>query len=178
MYKRVWVIIAGIVGVGIILVLFFANIPIIASAPAVTTAQPTVTASTSTGTPSSTETVLHLDIYVHGAAEPLPIVATSTQSGESIQTTLDGLVIFTPSIEGETLGQIFNALDERLTPLCIAQYCASQSDSFRIYVNGELWQGDPSTIPLQSHDEIAIVYGTASEIPNPVASSYSFPAGD
>lgn len=177
MYKRIWVILAAVIIIALILIAFFTNIPIVANAPAGASS----TASSTAGATLPSQLAVHLDIFVHGAPVALPVVATTTANASvpfSIRTTADGLVIFTPALQGATLGQVFDAFGERLTPLCMGAYCASASDTFRIYINGELWQGDPSQIPLVSHDEIAIVYGTASEIPDPVPSSYSFPAED
>jgi len=45
-----------------------------------------------------------------------------------------------------------------------------------VYVNGKAVDGDPATVVLHAHDEIAVVYGTAAQQQNP-PSSYTFPDG-
>ncbi len=43
-------------------------------------------------------------------------------------------------------------------------------------MNGRLFSGDPATIKLQRHLEIALWYGPSDQTPK-VPSSYRFPAG-
>lgn len=62
-------------------------------------------------------------------------------------------------------------------PTCSATDCLTyHNQQVRTYVNGTAWTGDPSSIPLHQHDEIAIVIG--SPLPANIPSSYSFPAGE
>jgi hypothetical protein len=44
-------------------------------------------------------------------------------------------------------------------------------------VNGQPYVGDPRTLVLTSHQQIAIVFGTATDTPTSIPSSYVFPAG-
>jgi len=61
----------------------------------------------------------------------------------------------------------------RFTPDCIGGYC-KQLTPWRVYVNGTLSPGDPRTIPLKAHEEIAIVIGTP---PAKIPSSFVWPKG-
>lgn len=62
-------------------------------------------------------------------------------------------------------------------PNCSATDCLTfHNQPVRVYVNGTLWSGSPSSVPLHQHDEIAIVIG--SPLPANIPSSYSFPAGE
>ena len=47
----------------------------------------------------------------------------------------------------------------------------------RVYSDGKLIAGDPRALPLEEHEEIVVAYGTKAELPKPIPSSYSFPAG-
>jgi hypothetical protein len=56
------------------------------------------------------------------------------------------------------LGQFFVEWGVRLDRRCVGGYC--KPDSIRVYVNGKLYSGDPRTILLANHTEIAIVIGS------------------
>jgi len=56
------------------------------------------------------------------------------------------------------LGQFFTEWNVRLDRQCVGGYC--KPDSIRTYVNGRLFTGNPRTILLADHTEIAIVIGT------------------
>jgi hypothetical protein len=43
-----------------------------------------------------------------------------------------------------------------------------------VYVNGKLYTGDPTRIPLREHDEYAIVIGTP---PKKIPSKFNWPRG-
>src|SRR5262249_59619791 len=57
------------------------------------------------------------------------------------------------------LGQFFTEWNVRLDRKCVGGYC--KPDSIRVYVNGKVFTGNPRTILLADHTEIAIVIGTA-----------------
>jgi hypothetical protein len=46
-----------------------------------------------------------------------------------------------------------------------------------VFVNGQPFAGDPRSLVLAEHQEIAVALGTAAKLPNPVPASYDFPAG-
>ena len=52
-------------------------------------------------------------------------------------------------------------------------YCKALTP-WRIYVNGKPYTGDPRTLALKPHQEIAVVIGTP---PKTIPSNYKFPAG-
>lgn len=74
-----------------------------------------------------------------------------------------------------TLGQFFDEWLVRLTSNCLGSYCNGGGSSLRVYVNGSLVTGDPSSIPLTNLAEIAVVYGPPGE-PGFIPSSYAWPA--
>jgi len=56
------------------------------------------------------------------------------------------------------LGQFFTEWGVTLTPSCVGGYC--HLTSTHIYINGKPFTGDPRTILLTNHREIAIIIGT------------------
>jgi len=68
-----------------------------------------------------------------------------------------------------TLGQFFAEWGVRLDRKCVGGYCRPASITF--YVNGKRFAGDPATIGLSDHKEIAIVIGTP---PARIPASYNF----
>jgi hypothetical protein len=68
------------------------------------------------------------------------------------------------------LGQFFTEWNVPFSATCVGQYC-SPATKIAIYVNGNIYSGDPAAISLTDRKEIAIVIGSApSSIPG------SFPA--
>jgi hypothetical protein len=57
-----------------------------------------------------------------------------------------------------TLGQLFVEWGVPLSATCVGGYC-SPSWRIAVYVDGELRRGDPRSIALSDHEEIAIVIG-------------------
>jgi hypothetical protein len=65
-----------------------------------------------------------------------------------------------------TLGQLVVEWNVRLSATCFATYCAPAKPVV-FYVNGTKFTGDPTTIALSDHKEIAVVVGTPpAQIPN------------
>lgn len=63
------------------------------------------------------------------------------------------------------LGQFFTEWAVRLTRTCVGGYCNLASP--HIFVDGAAFTGDPRSIPLTDHKEIAIVIGTPpAQIPS------------
>ena len=124
----------------------------------------------------------HLDIFIHGATVPVPAdIGINANAGFiSPIHTHDGTGIMhveSPTVTTYTLGQFFDIWGVKFTAQCIGGYCNNSTNNLKVYVNGSLYAGDPRQIVLQNHEEIAIVYGTAKEMPNPVPGTYAFPAG-
>ena len=71
------------------------------------------------------------------------------------------------------LGQFFGVWGVRLTNDCIGGYC-QELTPWTMYVNGQPYRGDPASLVLKEHQEIAFVIGTP---PKNVPATYKFPAG-
>ncbi len=124
----------------------------------------------------------HLDIFVDGHQVPVPAGIGINQAAGFISDihthdTSSIIHVESPTVQTFTLGQFFDIWGVRFTAECIGGYCASGDTSLKVYSNGALYSGDPRELPLQSHQEIAIVFGTATETPQQIPSSYSFPVG-
>src|SRR2546423_3353425 len=71
-----------------------------------------------------------------------------------------------PTRKENTLGQFFIEWDVKLDANCVGAYC-KPATPVAVYVNGEKFDGDPTTIPLSDHKEIAIAIGTPpAQIPS------------
>jgi len=125
----------------------------------------------------------HLDLYVNGTKEVVPAqigIVTSPQVVFSPLHTHDtsGIIhVESPTVRSFTLGELFDVWGVRFTPTCIGGYCAQGDRTLRVYVDGQLATGDPTTLELFAHEEIVVTYGTKAELPNPIPSSYTFPPG-
>ena len=122
----------------------------------------------------------HLDIIVGGKQVVVPAeVGIAGQSGISSMHTHDatGIIhIESPTAATFTLGQFFTEWQVRLSSACVNSLCATNSASWHFYVNGQPYTGDPGTIVLKAHQEIAAVYGNLPAGAQPPA-QYEFPAG-
>jgi hypothetical protein len=56
------------------------------------------------------------------------------------------------------LGQFFTEWNVRLSRKCVATYC-KPTTKIEVYVDGKKFTGDPRTIQLTDHREIAVVIG-------------------
>ena len=72
-----------------------------------------------------------------------------------------------------SLGEFFAVWGVYLSRRCIGGYCAKPGTRLKVYVDGQLYRGDPVTLPLKSHEEIAVVYGKP---PKKIPSTYNFTA--
>ena len=112
----------------------------------------------------------HLDLFVHGASVTVPadIGINEPEGWLSALHSHDtrGIIhVESPFKAVFTLGQFFDVWGVLFTSDCIGGYCTDETNSLKVYVNGELYSGDPRTLALDEHQEIAIVYGTESEAP-------------
>lgn len=64
----------------------------------------------------------------------------------------------TRTVRPNHLGQFFVEWKVRLTRSCVARYCAPRT-RIAVYVNGKRYGGDPRSILLSNHREIAVVVG-------------------
>jgi hypothetical protein len=60
--------------------------------------------------------------------------------------------------ETHTLGQFFTEWGLRLDASCVDDHCKPEKE-IAVYVNGDPYNGDPASIPLNDRSEIAIVIG-------------------
>jgi len=75
-----------------------------------------------------------------------------------------------------TLGQVFTEWGVALSATQVGGLRADGAHVLRVYVNGRRFGGDPATIRLKRHLEIALWYGPTGQKPT-VPKSYRFPAG-
>ncbi len=124
----------------------------------------------------------HLDVFVDGKRVTVPanIGINFEERFLSPLHTHDasGIVhVESPTVRTFTLGEFFGVWGVRFTPMCLGGYCASGRKRLRVFVNGAPVPGDPGKLPLAEHQEIVVAYGTRAELPQPLPSSYRFPAG-
>ena len=125
----------------------------------------------------------HLDIFINGKQVAVPAgigINVAAQFISPIHVHDDTAVIHveSPTVQTFTLGQFFDIWGVKFTNQCIGSYCTTATSTLRIYINGELHQGDPRTIALAAHQEIVVVYGTAAQTPSVIPSSFAFPDGE
>jgi hypothetical protein len=121
----------------------------------------------------------HLDIFINGKKTTVPANA-GIYDGEWItelhtHDTRGVIHVEAPSVKDYTLGQFVGIWGVRFTPKCIGGYCTTASKPFKTYLNGELYDGDPTRLVLHAHDEIALVYGKP---PKTIPKSFQFYSGE
>jgi len=127
----------------------------------------------------------HIDIIDNGSAVTVPVyigylITNGKANGITSLHTHDtsGIVhIESPTDTPFALGQIFTEWGVRLTTGQVGGLVSGNGNVLRVDVNGRAFTGDPATIVLRPHQEIAFWYGSASATPR-VPSSYAFPSGD
>jgi hypothetical protein len=123
----------------------------------------------------------HLDIYVDGRPVPVPaLIGIDPAVGFAplhVHDTSGVIHVESPTVRDYTLGQFFAVWGVRFTPTCLGGYCGGGDRRLRVYVDGAPYQGDPTAITLQPHQEIVVAFGTAAQLPSPISATYRFPAG-
>jgi hypothetical protein len=124
----------------------------------------------------------HLDIFVAGKQLPVPSdIGINDAAGfiAPIHTHDETAIIHveSPTLRTFDLGQFFDIWGVLFTKDCIGGYCSQGDKNLEVFVNGNIFQGDPRTIELKEHEEIVVTFGTSEELPNPIPSSYAFPPG-
>lgn len=124
----------------------------------------------------------HLDIFINGNQSLLPAnIGIDDAKGfiSPIHTHDEtGMThVESPVDQKFYLGQFFDIWGVRFTATCMGGYCNTKDQTLRIFVNGTMFTGDPRTIEMLAHEEIAITYGTILQSPFPAPSSFDFPAG-
>lgn len=125
----------------------------------------------------------HLDVIVDGRPVTVPALIGIDEGARRISPlhTHDPsgvLHIEAPGKDSFTLGQLFTEWNVRLTRDCLGSLCTGNGNgkALRLYVNGQQRSGDPATLVLAKHQEIALMYGDATDVAA-VPSSYDFPKG-
>jgi hypothetical protein len=125
----------------------------------------------------------HLDLYVDG--KPVKVaddIGIDPGGGfiSPLHTHLqtEGVLhVESPTQERFSLGQFFAVWGVRLDAKCLGGDCAGDGKTLRAWVDGKAVTGDPTRIVLAEHQEIVLAFGTSAQVPDPVPSSYDFPAG-
>lgn len=126
----------------------------------------------------------HLDIVVNGQKVAVPPYIGFVVNGQQLAGLAplhthqsDGIIHIENSVPATfLLGQFFIEWGVRLSSTCIGGYCAGSGNEFAVYVNGNKYAGDPNSIVLTKHEEIAIEYGKTGTLSPPPA-SYAFSGG-
>jgi hypothetical protein len=123
----------------------------------------------------------HLDIIIDGEHVTVPpylgyVIENGNASLAPLHTHDDSGVIH---IENDVpakflLGQVFVEWGVRFTADCLGAACAGSGKELAVFVNGKPYDGDPTRLLLASHQEIAVIFGDAGQLPEP-PSSYDFP---
>jgi hypothetical protein len=71
-----------------------------------------------------------------------------------------------------TLGDFFDEWGVRLDSSCIGGYCTGSGRRLRVFVDGKRVSGNPRSIILANHEEIAVVFGGAGDFAS-VPSTYT-----
>lgn len=124
----------------------------------------------------------HLDLFIDGVPVPIPPEigideAAGYISPIHVHDATGILHVESPFVATFTLGQFFDIWGVRFSASCIGGYCADTTHSFKLWVDGKPYEGDPRMLSLAAHEEIVIAYGTEGEVPKAIPSTYAFPEG-
>lgn len=124
----------------------------------------------------------HLDLFVNGGSVAVPAGIGIDEAAGFISPihTHDATGIIhveSPVVRSFTLGQFFDVWGLRFTAQCLGGYCADGAHALSVYSNGAPVQGDPRLLALSPHQEIAIIYGSASSTTLKIPASYDFAPG-
>ncbi len=125
----------------------------------------------------------HLDVLVNGKKVPVPANLGIARSGSELAElhTHDDtgvLHIESPSKNKRfTLGEVFSEWNVRLNATQIGGLKTDAARTLTVYVDGKAQTGDPASVQLTAHREIALVYGDKNAKVN-VPSSYKFAQGE
>jgi hypothetical protein len=122
----------------------------------------------------------HLDIYVHGQKVTVPADIGIDPNGQFLSPLhthdTSGIIhVESPTQRQFVLGQFFDVWGVRFTRTCLGGSCDGGADQLRVYVDGHEATGDVQRLALFAHEEIVVTFGTESELPSPIPSSYGFP---
>ena len=118
----------------------------------------------------------HLEIDVHGTRQTLPANIGIRSSCLFWLHTHDdtGLIHVEADVAANyTLGQFFTVWGTALSRDAVLGERAAPGEEVRVLLNGERYSGDPRTVPLAAHEQIAVQLGP----PFPTPQSFTFPPG-
>jgi hypothetical protein len=126
----------------------------------------------------------HLDIIANGAPVTVPpgvgfVIEQGKTTGITVLHTHDpsGIIHIESAVNKPySLGQFFTEWGVTLNASRVGGLGVDNAHVLQAYVNGRLLKGDPATIRLKRHQEIALWYGPPGTTPT-LPKSYRFPAG-
>ena len=130
----------------------------------------------------------HTDLMIYIDGQPVTVpqnvgIDIASQLIAPLHTHTDKGTVHIESTDANfrpVLGQFFDVWGVYFTPTCIGSRCATGDQQLRVYVDGTAFSGDPTTIPLQDHQVIVVVFGTDAQVPNPIPTTFTedgVPAG-
>ncbi|SHL95523.1 hypothetical protein [Actinacidiphila paucisporea] len=123
----------------------------------------------------------HLDVFMDGKAVTVPaqigIDAAKQQISPLHTHDTSGVVHIESPVQAEfTLGQFMTEWSVPIGSNILGTFKTGGGKELHVYVNGKEQTGDPASIKLAAHEEIAIVYGAPADRVQ-VPSAYSWPEG-
>jgi hypothetical protein len=137
------------------------------------------------GLPPESPIVMHehanVQIFVHGASEPIPTDVGIDPSGaqpyiSSLHTHDDtGTVHMESSVSRTfTLGEFFDIWGVRLSPSCMGAYCNDATNTLQVFVDGKEVTTPIRDVAMHDQQVIVITYGAANELPDPIPATFDF----
>jgi hypothetical protein len=121
----------------------------------------------------------HLDVRVNGQPVEVPAMVGIDRRGISPVHTHDstGVIhIESPVKRTFTLGEFFTEWDVSLSADSIGGLRVGDGKTLRAFVNGNPVAGNPAALPINAHDEIVVIYGTAQPGES-IPAHYGFASG-
>lgn len=123
----------------------------------------------------------HLDVYVDGKVVTVPgeigIDLVKQQISPLHTHDTSGIVHIESPVKADfTLGQFMTEWNVPISKAALGPLKTGGGKELHVYVNGKERTGDPASLKLGAHDEIALVYGAASDKVQ-VPTSYKWPQG-
>jgi hypothetical protein len=123
----------------------------------------------------------HLDVFVDGKAVTVPAdigIDLVRQQISPLHThDTSGVVHIESPVKADfTLGQFMTEWNVPFAKDTLGTFKAGDGKELHVYVNGAEQTGDPASLKLGAHDEIAVAYGTPAEKVQ-VPSDYAWPEG-
>ncbi|MFG1809073.1 hypothetical protein [Streptomyces sp. NPDC049040] len=123
----------------------------------------------------------HLDVFVDGKAVTVPAeigIDVPKQQISPLHThDTSGVVHIESPVQAEfTLGQFMTEWNVPIGNGLLGTFKAGGGKELHVYVNGKEQTGDPASIKLGAHEEIAVVYGAPADKVQ-VPSTYAWPEG-